>query len=183
MHPEQAPVKKFQVRTKYAAWVSDGTKEMIKERDAAQLTAATTQLKDDWDRYKRLRNDLSVVKKKEKLAWKQQKLDSCEESGDYGKLWKNVFGWLNWSSASSPTRLSLNGVLETSPSRMAELQNQYYINKVKTIRQNMPAQKKDPLETLRHRMQGRSQTFTPAPVTPDQIEKIISNLKNSKAQE
>ena len=92
----------------------------IKERDAAQL---------------RLRNDLSVVKKKEKLAWKQQKLESCEESGDYGKLWKSVLGLLNWSSASSPTWLSQNGVLETSPSRMVELQNQYYINKVKTIRQ------------------------------------------------
>ena len=45
----------------------------------------------------------------------------------------------------------------------------------------MPAQKKDPLDTLRKRMQGRTQTFTPAPVTPDQIEKIISSLKNSKA--
>ena len=154
---------------------------MIKERDAAQLTAATTQLKDDWDRYKRLRNDLSVVKKREKLAWKQNKLESCEESGDYGKLWKNILGWLNWSSASSPTKLSQNGVMETSPSRMAELQNEFYINKVKSIRQNMPAQKKDPLDTLRKRMQGRTQTFTPAPVTPDQIEKIISSLKNSKA--
>ena len=169
------------VRTKYAAWVSNSTKEKIKARDAAQLTAATTQLKDDWDRYKRLRNDLSVVKKREKLAWKQNKLESCEESGDYGKLWKNILGWLNWSSARSPTKLSQNGVMETSPSRMAELQNEFYINKVKSIRQNMPAQKKDPLDTLRKKMQGRTQTFTPAPVTPDQIEKIISSLKNSKA--
>ena len=64
---------------------------------------------------------------------------------------------------------------------MAELQNKYYINKVKTIRQNMPAQKKDPLHTLKQRMQGRSQPFSPGPVTPDQIEKIISSLKNSKA--
>ena len=61
--------------------------------------------------------------------------------------------------------------METSPSRMAELQNEFYINKVKSIRQNMPAQKKDPLDTLRKRMQGRTQTFTPAPVTPDQIKK------------
>ena len=45
----------------------------------------------------------------------------------------------------------------------------------------MPARKKDPLDTLRHRMQGQSQSFSPAPVTPDQIEKIISSLKNSKA--
>ena len=91
------------VRTKYAAWVSNSTKEKIKARDAAQLTAATTQLKEDWDRYKRLRNDLAVVKKREKLASKQQKLEACEESGDYGKLWKNILGWLNWSSTSSPS--------------------------------------------------------------------------------
>ena len=176
-----APVKTFQVRTKYAAWVSDSTKEKIQARDAAQLAAATSQLKEDWDRFRRLRNELAVVKRREKLAWQQQKLETCEESGDCGKLWKNVLGWLNWSTTSSPTKLSQDGVLETSPSRMAELQNKYYIDKVKTIRQNMPAQKKDPLTTLRQRMHGRSRPFSPTPVSPDQIEKIISNLKNSKA--
>ena len=30
---KMAPVRKFQVRTKYAAWVSDQTKEKIKIRD------------------------------------------------------------------------------------------------------------------------------------------------------
>ena len=114
------PIKKFQVRTKYAAWISDSTNEKIKARDEAQVTAATTQLKEDRDKYKRLRNDLSGVKKKEKLAWHQNKLEACEESGDYGKLWKNILGWLNWSSSSSPTKLSNNG---TSPSKIAELQN------------------------------------------------------------
>ena len=114
-----APVKTFQVRTKYAAWVSDNTKEKIKARDAAQLKASTTQLKEDWDLYKRLRNDLAAVKRREKLSWQQQKLEACEESGDHGKLWKNILGWLKWSSTSSPTKLSQDGVLETSPSRMA----------------------------------------------------------------
>ena len=109
-----APVKTFQVRTKYAAWVSDSTKDKIKAKDAAQLKASTTQLKEDWDMFKRLRNDLASVKRREKLSWQQQKLEACEESGDHGKL----LGWLNWSSTSSPTKLSQDGVLETSPSRM-----------------------------------------------------------------
>ena len=64
---------------------------------------------------------------------------------------------------------------------MAELQNKYYIDKVRTIRRNMPAQKKDPLDTLKRRMEGRSKPFSPSPVTPDQIHKVISNLRNSKA--
>ena len=35
-----APVKKFQVWTKYAAWLSEDTKNRIKERDEAQQAAA-----------------------------------------------------------------------------------------------------------------------------------------------
>ena len=78
------------VRTKYAAWVSDNTKGKIKIRDAAQLTAATTQLEEDWNRYKSLRNELSGIKRKDKLAWQQQKVEACEDSGDCGKIWKNI---------------------------------------------------------------------------------------------
>ena len=43
-----APIKKFQMRAKYAAWVSDETKEKIKERDDAQKIAAATRSIDDW---------------------------------------------------------------------------------------------------------------------------------------
>ena len=64
---------------------------------------------------------------------------------------------------------------------MAELQNRYYIDKVRTIRQSMPPQKKDPLYSLKQRMHGRLQFFSLDPVTPDQVDKIISKLKNSKA--
>ena len=178
---KMAPIKTFQVRTKYAAWISDATKQKIKSRNTAQLTASTSQLQEDWKRYRRLRNDLEVEKRREKRTWQQQKLKTCEEMSDSRGLWKNILGWLNWSTTNSPTKLLQDGVLETSPSRMAEIQNQYYIDKVKLIRQNMPAQKKDPLTCLRQRMQGRAKPFSPSPVTPNQIEKIISNLKNSRA--
>ena len=46
---KMAPVKTFQVRAKYAAWISDSTKEKMKARDAAQQLAASTQLREDWD--------------------------------------------------------------------------------------------------------------------------------------
>ena len=164
-----APVKTFQVRKKYAAWVSSDTKEKMKARDAAQVRAATTQLKEDWELYRRLRNDLVVVKRKEKLAWQQQKLEDCEESGDHGKLWKNVLGWLNWSSSISPTKLSKDGALVTSPSKMAEIQNEYYINKVRTIRQSMPPQRRHPLHTLRQSMQDRARPFSLDPVSPTKL--------------
>ena len=46
-----APVKKFQVRTKYAAWLSENTKERIKDRDRAQQAAVLSGTQEDWSLY------------------------------------------------------------------------------------------------------------------------------------
>ena len=120
--------------------------------------------------------------RKRNFSWQKFKLNECEESQDTGKLWKNMLGWLNWSSSASPTKQLCEGQIVSAPSKLANIQNQYYINKVKKIREELPQPRIDPLATLRKRMQGRSTSvFTFSPVDPDQVEKIISNLKNSKA--
>ena len=179
---KMAPVKQFQVKTKYAAWLSDGTKDMIKQRNLAQQVAAASGQASDWGNYKQLRNEVKKLVKKEKNTWQKNKLDQCEKDSDTSKLWKNILGWLNWSSTSSPTKLASNGGIETSPSRMAEIQNRYYINKVSEIRRNLSGDQRDPLSTLRHLMHGRmTSTFNLNPITPDQVDKIIISHKNSKS--
>ena len=64
---------------------------------------------------------------------------------------------------------------------MANVQNEYYVNKVKTIRQDLPQARSDPLATLQQKMEGRTSIFSFSAVTPDTVDKIITNLKNSKA--
>ena len=110
-----APMKKFQIQTRYAPCVSDDTKDKIKTRNLVQQTAALTGLSEDWDQYKKLRNEVTGLLRQDKFDWQQSKLKSCEESSETGKLWKNILGWLNWSSSSSPTKLLSDGNLETSP--------------------------------------------------------------------
>ena len=100
-----------------------------------------------------------------------RKLESCEETRDTGKLWKNILGWLNWSSSSSPTKLLNNGNLETSPRKMADIQNRYYIDKVKTIRRSMQDQDRDPLAVLRRTLSGNHASFSCQAITPDQVDK------------
>ena len=46
-----APIRTFQVRTRYAAWLSDETKELLKDRDKAQRTASETGDPDDWRKF------------------------------------------------------------------------------------------------------------------------------------
>ena len=122
---KMAPVRKFQIRTKYAAWLSEDSKLLIQQRNTAQHNASISGLDEDWASYRRLRNQATAQLRQDKLVWQQNKLESCEQEGDSGKLWKNVLGWLNWSSSNSPTTLLSNGNMETSPSRMAEIQNKY----------------------------------------------------------
>ena len=90
-------------------WVGESTKQKIKIRDSAHQAAIHSKSVEDWARYKRLRNDLTKILQKEKGSWQQSKLIACEVNTDTAKLWKNVLGWLNWSSASSPTRLLHEG--------------------------------------------------------------------------
>ena len=132
-----APIRKFQIRTKYAAWVGEDTKEKMQARNIAQQSAAISGLEEDWERYRLLRNQVTAQLRKDKIDWQQKKLETCEQDGDSGKLWKNILGWLSWSSSNSPSKLLSQGNLETSPSRMAEIQNRYYIEKVQTIRRNL----------------------------------------------
>ena len=53
-----APVKTIQVRNNFAPWLSDNTKQLMKERDIAQHRASVTNLEHDWHYYHHFRNDV-----------------------------------------------------------------------------------------------------------------------------
>ena len=80
--------------------------------------------------------------------WQKQKLENS--SNDSGKLWKHVLGWLNWISSASPTKLYHEGQIVTSPAKLAEIMNNFFVNKIDKIRQNIPATSEDPLKTLKN---------------------------------
>ena len=44
-------------------------------------------------------------------------------------MWGNILGWLNWSSSNSPYKLYSGAKIETSPGKLANIMNQYYIKK------------------------------------------------------
>ena len=54
-----APVRTVQVRAKYNPWLSEETKNLMKERDKAQKRAAATNDGEAWKKYKRLRNRIN----------------------------------------------------------------------------------------------------------------------------
>jgi hypothetical protein len=69
----------------------------------------------------------------------------------------------------------------TSPARLANIMNNFFVNKINTIRQELPNPTGDPLETLQNIMKDRTSTFSLSCVHPDAVRKIILGLKNSKS--
>ena len=59
--------------------------------------------------------------------------------------------------------------------------NDFFIDKIKRLRQRIPMDELDPLDYMRAAMSGRSSSFKLKPLNLNEVEKIIKNLKNSTA--
>ena len=64
---------------------------------------------------------------------------------------------------------------------VANCQNKFFVDKVSKIRESMPAPLSDPLAKLRALMFNRSCYFSLQAVHPDEVAKLIKELKNSKS--
>ena len=174
-----APVKTIQTRNKYVPWLSQETKNLMQQRDQAQGRAASSNSQEDWKQFKKLRNQVTSRLRVEESNWQSSKLRTC--TGKPSEQWQLILGWLDWKSSGSPTQLFHNGKMLNKPSEIADCQNEFFVNKVKNIRENLPAQVSDPLAKLRLLMRNRSCSFHLKSVHPEAVEKILAGLKNSKS--
>ena len=174
-----APIRTIQVRENYAPWLSGQTKQIMAERDLAQKIAIQSKSDDDWVIFKRLRNQVNRILKSEKRNWRRAKFKLCEDENDSKQIWKNVKSYLNWTTSGAPTQLFHDGRLENRPIGLAECMNNFFINKIETLRNNLEASEADPHSNLQKLMSNRDCTFKLQPVHPDMVGKLICNLKNS----
>ena len=74
-------------------------------------------------------------------------MEDCVE--DSSKVWKNAKSFLGWSSGGPPTKLMQDGKLYTKPGDLNKLMNEFFIKKVKDLRDNIPLNIGDPLQLVR----------------------------------
>ena len=100
---EMAPVKTIQTRSNYAPWLTEDTKSLQAERDAAQEKAAQSDTPEDWRLFRSLRNQATARSRSDKTNWEKKKLDDKENTST--QLWRTVKGWLGWWWPSNSTLL------------------------------------------------------------------------------
>ena len=149
------------------------------ERDSIQGVAALSRDPEKWKQYKSLRNKINSRLVFEERNWQRSKITECGQNP--AKVWNNVKNIINWRSSGAPDRLFHQGTLHTKSVEVAKCQNQFFLNKVKLIRESMPPPISDPLAKLDHLMQNRRCYFSFHAVHPEEVEKIISGLKNTSS--
>ena len=174
-----APIKTIQVRSRYAPWLSERTKEIMVERDLAQQAAKTLNDADLWRNYRNLRNTAVRCMRGDRNQWEKSQLDNFANSPT--DLWRNVKGWMGWKNTGPPSQLFYRGSMISSPQGLADSMNSFFIDKVQGLRANLPPATKDPLETLRVIMSTRTCQFHLKTVHPDEVLKMVKDLKNSKS--
>ena len=183
---DMAPVKTFQQRRQYAPWLSAETKSLMEERDKAMKRARVTKTPEDIEKASMIRKRCTRILRTEKHRYLKGKLDKCENEKDVSGIWKNVRSFLGWgNSGGSPTELTdpHTGQQTNSPKIMTNIQNQYYADKVRKIREKLP-KTGDPTKTLRtlinKRPHPRQEGLTLKAVCPREIDQIIRQLKKLK---
>ena len=83
---ECAPMKTVQVRSRYNNWIREDTKKEMRMRDAARVTARNTDLDEDWEEFKRLRNSCTVKQRNDKKHHLKAVYSGIEEERDTSKL-------------------------------------------------------------------------------------------------
>ena len=184
---QHAPWVIFQLRKNFRPWLTDETKEMMKQRDLWKAKAKALANANPggceaqeaaWGEYKRLRNKINNVKGNEENSYKKEKIE--EVAHDSAKVWKCTKTFMKWKSPGTPSQLEENGVLITSAKKIADLMNHFFINKISLIRSCMSSMAIN-LSPCFELMLNKRCKLSLSHVTVTQVRKLLAGLSNSRA--
>ena len=138
--------------------------------DAEQIAA--------WGEYKKYRNKINNKKKNEEIIYKKGKFVEIQDSPDI--VWKTAKSFMGWKSTGTPTQLKVNNQLVTSAKKIAQLMNEFFLDKVNRIRASMPAAEFDTTK-IQNAMENKACRLQFSQVTVLKVKKLLKGLSNSRS--
>ena len=185
---QHAPWKVFQLRKNFCPWVTEETKELMKERDSWKDKAkklatlnpgpVTAEQRQAWLEYKKLRNKINNLKGSEEKEFKKSKIE--ENIGDSAKVWKLTKSFIDWKTIGAPTQLEENGSLVTSARKISQIMNSFFIDKVRVLRQSMASVVIN-MASCRQVMKDKNCKLNISHVTAYKVRKLLDSLSNSRS--
>ena len=185
-----APWIRYQQRKHFCPWLTQETKQLMVQRDRLKEEAKQLALRDStsgivsdeqreaWAEFKTLRNKINNEKGNEENKFKKNILESNLDTP--ATTWRTAKMFMNWKCSGTPDQLEVDNVLETKAASIAEVMNNFFINKVRTIRRNM-AEAPENLTECFNIMRNKTCSLNIQHVPVKLVEKHLKNLKSSKS--
>ena len=182
-----APWIQFQQRKSFCPWLTLETKELMIQRDmwkqrakdlallSPHLEASPEQV-EAWDHYKKFRNTINNRKKSEEILYKTGKI--TENLDCASKTWKTAKTFMDWKTTGTPHQIEVNGRLVTRALEIATHMNEFFIDKVRKIRETM-LETAENFTTCVRIMSNKQTNLSLQHVTVKQVKKLLKNLKSS----
>ena len=186
---KHAPWTQFQQRKGFSPWITQETKDLIKQREdwkskAKELATLnrggypSSEEIEAWENHRMLRNKINNLKKNDEHKYKKNKTEESVENPS--SMWGTVKGFMGWKSAGCPSQIVKNNILYRKAKDVAKHMNEYFIEKVATIKEsfeNLPVN----LDWCRRAMRGKNCKLNLRHVSVRKVLKILKNLKPSKS--
>ena len=166
--------------------ISDDTKKEMALRDAARTLAKGTNSDTDWDNYKMRRNKCTDRQRKDKNLYMRNMYEKMEREWDSARLFATTKHLMGWKQPKPPVCFLNDGIPHRKQQDLANIQIDFYENKVNKIKKSLPQVNTDPVAVLRRQFErwipaGGRPKFLLKSVTEKEVLEMIGKLKVSHA--
>ena len=181
-----APMKTIQARTKFHNWISDQTKIDMKLRDQARDQARHSGQENDWQTFRRRRNDCTASQRRDKASHQRDLFSTMENNKDSASLFSMTKEILGLVKSGPPSYFKLEGRSTQKQQQLADWQADWYQQKLSDISNSIPQVCFDPLHYLKRAFSHWAPNtgkpcFVLRSVTMAEVSKMIAKLKNGHA--
>ena len=178
-----APVRTIQHRRNYCPYLSNETKEILKERNILQKEASISGDAILLQEFKIKAREAKKAVMKDKRLGQQISLSKSVSSK---QAWKSARSILGMNSTLAPTAIKdLDGNLTTNPAKLSVLFNEFFTEKTKKLRAKTKAAPKiDPVDRVQKWIDSKEVSppvFSLKPITRQKLRQLIKQMKGGRS--
>lgn len=130
------PKREIVLHSKYNGWFNDRVLDALKRRDQSYKQYKLTNNQNDWEMYKRDRNEVTSIIRTEKCRHFQEKIDSCQ--GNSKEMWKSLKNITGQKTRGNIDVVDFNGKVVHNLNEIVEKFNEFLVQSVEDIIETIP---------------------------------------------
>ena len=175
----QAKCKNISNRKNFCPFMDKELSELVKTKKIKYKLWLNSRNATTWLDYKRAKQNVKRVQKIKKQQYIAANVKEARSSKD---LWRTTKTTLGWNKSSNIKQVEVDSKLVVDKQEIAENFNDYYIDKIKKINEDIPATEQDPLQYTRDtvsKFNGKIPEMNFRRVHLKKIRKTIGALRNT----